>query len=344
MKRYIGTFCIALVILAGASVSRAATLKTLAKAPYIGAIAIDADTGRVILEDHPDAAAYPASVVKLMNLFVVLDKIKAGQLKLTDVVTVTREAMAVGGTQVWLEAGETFTVEDLLYSMMIQSANDSATALAIHIAGTTDEYVRLMNQKANELGLRATIFHSVHGLPPSTPTALPDMTSPRDIANLSRALIAQHPEALTFTATRRRDFRAGSNRVDMVNHNHLLLDVPGCDGLKTGYYRKAGFSIAATVTRNGHRAIVVVMGSPTKNGRDSVAREVIARAMNILPTLQPPPPPPPPPKPVTAVVPPPPPPKSSVPVWIYALGGIVVVALIWGIGNIALRRPNSRDF
>lgn len=272
----------------------------ISRDPYIGAIAIDANTGDVLVEDGADRPGYPASMLKLIDLFIVLDRVEQGSIRLSDPVQVTPESAAIGGSQVYLDPREQFTVEELLYALMIQSANDAAMALAIHIGGTRDGFVRMMNEKAKELGLSPiTQFHSPHGLPPGKGQR-PDMTTPRDFAKLCRALIQAHPEALKYTSETFRVFRQDP-LFEMRTHNRLLGTVPGCDGLKTGYFRDAGFSIAATARRNGARVIAVVMGSKYRKVRDAKATELLSRglldASRVVPS-----PPPPPPEPVAPVV------------------------------------------
>lgn len=279
------------------------------KDPYLGAIVINAADGEVIFNKNADTACYPASMIKLMVLLVIQEKIEQGALYLSDRIRVTAPAARTGGSQVYLKEGEVFTLEDLLYSLIIQSANDSAVALAIHIAGSPESFAKLMQQKARELGMKNTEFHSVHGLPPSRGHK-PDISTPRDLARLARELL-KHPDILKYTSTRVRKFRDG--KFIMRTHNHLLGSFTGCDGLKTGYIRAGGFSIVATAKRRGVRFIAVVVGSPPgKNGkktRDRKTRELLARAFSSTP-LPPPtplytPPPSPPPSPSPS-----PPPKK----------------------------------
>jgi D-alanyl-D-alanine carboxypeptidase (penicillin-binding protein 5/6) len=160
---------------------------------------------------------------------------------------------------------------------MVQSANDAAVALAEKVAGTTEAFVELMNQKAKELGMTGTVFHSVHGLPPAAGQEN-DLTTARDLATLCRELL-KHPDTLRFTSTRERVFRpnAGNKTVTMRTHNHLLGHVEGCDGLKTGYIAKAGYSIAVTASRGGQRLIVAVLDSVDRKTRDAKAAELVAK-------------------------------------------------------------------
>jgi len=271
----ISTFATIIII---CSISPAFGLKTVAKTPYLGAIVIDADTGKVIAEDHADAKGYPVSMIKLMNLLIILDAVKAQHISLDDPVTVSAKVSRMGGSQVYLKEKEVFPVEELIYAMMVQSANDAALALAVHYTGSMEVFVDLMNKKAQEIGMRNTVFYSVHGLPPSRNNQ-PDVTTARDMAKLSRELL-KYPEALKYTSTKVREFRPdASEPFIMRTHNHLLKDFEGCDGLKTGYFHAAGFSIAATARKKDVRAIAVVLGSVSSKARDKQARFLLSKGL-----------------------------------------------------------------
>jgi D-alanyl-D-alanine carboxypeptidase (penicillin-binding protein 5/6) len=218
-------------------------------------------------------------VLKLMVLYVLLDRLDQGLLKLDEMVPVTVEAYRTGGSQVYLDPKEQFTVEELLYALMVQSANDAAVALASHVAGSKEGFVALMNQKAEALGMKSTRFHSVHGLPPSEGQE-PDVTTARDLAILCREL-AKRPDTFKYTGTKSRGFR--NDTFMMYNHNKLLTQVPGSDGFKTGYYQAAGFSIAATAKRGGVRIISLVMGSADRKERDAKAMELLGKGFSQVP-------------------------------------------------------------
>ena len=256
-----------------------ATIKTVAAEPYASAFVIDADTGDVLFARNADVPVYPASTLKLMVLLVILDRIEEGTLQLDEMVQVTVEAFKMGGSQVYLDPKEQFPLEELLYALMIQSANDAAVALASHVAGSTEAFVTLMNMKARALGMNNTTFHSVHGLPPSKDQEV-DVTTARDFALLCQAL-SKRQEVYQYTGTRVRDFRGGE--FIMRTHNHLLKTVDGCDGFKTGYFTKAGFSIAATAKRKGVRLIAIVMGSKNRKVRDAKAMELLNTAFAKVP-------------------------------------------------------------
>ena len=278
MKR-LSLCLLVLVLLAPFAMAARAPLKAISADPYVSALVIDAESGKILFEANADAVVYPASVLKLMNLYVILDRIEQGALRLDEMVQVTPEASKIGGSQVYLDPKEQFSVEELMYALMVQSANDAAVALAIHISGSKDGFVDLMNLKAQELGMKNTRFHSVHGLPPSQGQQ-PDVCTSRDFAILCREL-AKRPEALKFTGTQTRGFR--EDKFIMHNHNKLLTRVTGCDGFKTGYYEAAGFSIAATARKGGVRIIALVMGSKDRKVRDAKAAEFLATGFRLVP-------------------------------------------------------------
>ena len=235
----IGAACVLAVAIGGSVQAQPQHSKTAAKKvaakgraalpvrsadPYLGAIVVDAATGQVLIQNNADAPGFPASVIKLMDMMVVLDRLASGQLSLSNSVTVTAEASKVGGSQVYLAEKESFSLEDLMYALMVQSANDAAMAIALHVGGSAVGFVDMMNRKAEELGMTNTQFHSVHGLPPAAGQKS-DTSTARDLAVLARALISQHPDILKYTATQVRPFRDG--KFIMRSHNHLLTSCQG---------------------------------------------------------------------------------------------------------------------
>ena len=240
-----------------------------ARPPYEAYAVADAETGTV-LEGLNIQLAWPqASLTKIMLACVVIDKIESGELRLTDRVTASKNAERMGGTQVFLKAGETFTLEELMKAALIESANDAAYAVAEYAAGSSAAFVDLMNRKAQSLGMTSTAFHCVHGLPP-TKGGSDNMTSCSDMIRLAQEVL-KYPKILEWTATERTTFRSGT--LVISNHNKLLGKMPEVDGLKTGYTRRAGFNIVATGKRGDKRLIVVVLGSPESKIRDHFAME-----------------------------------------------------------------------
>ena len=251
--------------------------------PYLGAIVVDAASGRVLFEDKADAKGYPASVLKLIDLLIILERIEQKQLSFQDQVPVSAKSSKTGGSQVYLAEKESFTVDEMLYALMVQSANDAAVALAEKVAGSTDAFTELMNKKAKALGMHSTVFHSVHGLPPARGQEH-DVTTARDLSILCRELLLKHPDTLRYTSTRERPFRpnAGDKTLIMRTHNHLLGHVEGCDGLKTGYITQAGFSIAVTASFHGQRIVAIVLDSIDLKTRDNKAKELVAKGFAVL--------------------------------------------------------------
>jgi len=216
-----------------------------APATYKGAILINAANGDILFQDNPDIINPPASITKLMTFLVVHDAIAAGALAPDTPVRVTPEDSKIGGTQVWLAPNETFTVRELLHALLIQSANDAASALAHAAAGDRATFVARMNARARDLGMTRTTFVTPHGLPP--PNRRPadgDLSTPRDLATLARYLV-NNTDILAYTSIAQRPFGQGTRAPDRViqmsNHNKLLGKIQGVDGLKTGYTAGAGF-------------------------------------------------------------------------------------------------------
>lgn len=252
---------------------------------YKGAIVMDAATGNVLFEDRADIISPPASMTKLMTFAVLHDRLASGALTLATPVRITNEDSKMGGTQVFLDPRETFPVEELVFAMMIQSANDASHALARAAAGSVEAFVEMMNAKAASLGMKHTTFRTPHGLPPATrKTADGDLTTPRDFALLSRHLV-QNTDVLKYTSIRTRPFGQGvrAQPMAMTNHNHLIGKVAGVDGLKTGFTNGAGFCLSATSQRNGRRVIVVTMGSEQAKARDFKVTELLERGFSALP-------------------------------------------------------------
>jgi D-alanyl-D-alanine carboxypeptidase (penicillin-binding protein 5/6) len=283
----LGRFGLVLFLLAPvlfAAEARKAPTRPDKTTAYKGAIVTDAATGNVLFEDRADTVTPPASMTKLMTFAIVHDRIAAGALSLATPVKVTVPDSKIGGTQVFLDPRETFSVEELIYAMMIQSANDAAHALARTAAGSVDAFFALMNAKAAQLGMKQTTFRTPHGLPPATrKVADGDVTTPRDFALLCRHLV-QQTDVLKYTAVTKRDFgpQRAQGPMHMDNHNKLLGKVAGVDGLKTGFTDAAGYCLSATAQRDGRRVIVVIMGALGANGQRDFGRARDIRAVELL--------------------------------------------------------------
>ena len=229
------------------------------------AILMEAETGKVLYSQNQDQALPPASVTKIMTLLIVMEAIEEGRISYDDIVVASANACSMGGSQIYLEQGERMSVEDLLKSVIIASANDAAVALAEHVAGTEEEFVKAMNDKAKELGMKNTCFENTNGLDDTTQNHL---TSAMDIAIMSRELI-KHKKITEYSSIWMDTIRNGA--FGLTNTNRLVKYYEGATGLKTGSTSKAGFCVSATATRNGMTLIAVIMGSSSRDARNSAA-------------------------------------------------------------------------
>ncbi len=253
------------------------------RAPYIGAIVMDADSGEVLFEERGDQPGSPASTLKLMTLLLVQERITAGRIAINDMVKVSVKAYKTGGSQVYLDPKETIPLEDMLYALMIQSANDAAVALAEHVAGSVDAFIELMNKRAKELGMTRTRFSTVNGLRPE-PGVPYNVTTAHDMALLAREL-CRHQDVFKYTSEVYRQFNSPIRKhaFDMRTHNPFLKKkVEGCDGFKTGYTSTAGWSIVVTCRRNGRRLNVVVLSSDARLTRDAAAEKLLEKGFAMI--------------------------------------------------------------
>ena len=240
--------------------------------PYRSILLLEAKTGRALKAKNERLPTKPASIVKMMTALIAMEQINRNIIDLDEIITTSRRASRIGGQQVYLKQGEKFSLRDLMKSIIISSANDSSYAVAEHIAGDAEAFVELMNQRAKELGMTNTHFVNVNGLPPgrNKPT---NRMSARDAGILARELI-KYPLIMKWSATKNAPFRNGS--FILTNTNTLLGRFRGMDGLKTGYHRRAGFSIVATAQRQNLRLIAVVMGSSHSRRRFKEAKRLLA--------------------------------------------------------------------
>lgn len=234
-------------------------------------ICIEAATGLVISEEDADIQRPPASMVKMIMMLMVAEGIHAGKWTLETPITVTSHGQGMGGTQVYLKEGETFPLSQLLAAVAVHSANDAAMAIAEGLWGNEDAYKKAANDRAAELGMTNTLFRSVHGLPPAK-GELPDQTTARDMARLGQFCVLD-PMILQWTSQKELKFRPES--AVEYNTNKLLWQMEGCDGIKTGYTRGAGFCLTATAVRDGIRLIAVVMGADDKKDRFALTHQLL---------------------------------------------------------------------
>ena len=229
------------------------------------AILMEAQTGKILYANNENEALPPASVTKVMTLLLVMEAIDEKQISLTDMVSASEHACSMGGSQIYLEPGEQMSVEDLLKSVVIASANDAAVTLAEYVAGTEDSFVEMMNAKARELGMENTVFENTNGLDDTTEN---HVTSAKDIAIMSRELI-KHEKITEYSRIWMDTIRNGE--FGLTNTNRLVRFYKGATGLKTGSTSKAGFCITATAERDGMTLIAVIMASPSRDARNSAA-------------------------------------------------------------------------
>lgn len=225
-------------------------------------ILMEAQTGTVIYQKDQDTRRSPASITKIMTLILIFDALEKGNLKMDDVVTTSAHARSMGGSQVFLEEGETQTVETLIKCIVIASGNDASVAMAEHICGSEQEFVRHMNERAAELGMENTNFEDCCGLTESTN----HYTTARDIAIMSRELITKYPKILEYSSIWMENIthvtRQGSSEFGLTNTNKLIRSYEGCVGLKTGSTSIAKYCLSAVAKRNGITLIAVVMAAP----------------------------------------------------------------------------------
>ena len=233
-------------------------------------ILMEASTGLVLYEENADEALPPASVTKIMTLLLVMEAVDDGRLDWEDMVTTSEYAASMGGSQVYLEAGEEMPVWEMVKCVVVASANDAAVALAEAIAGSEEAFVSMMNARAAELGMTSTHFENTNGLDDDTES---HVTSARDIAIMSRELITKHPKILEYSAIWMDTIRNGE--FGLTNTNRLIRFYRGANGLKTGSTAKAKFCISATAERDGMQLIAVIMASPSRDERNESAKKLL---------------------------------------------------------------------
>ncbi len=234
-----------------------------------GAYLCEATTGKVLYAENEFSAASPASVTKVMTLLLVMEALEAGKYKLDDKVMISANAASMGGSQVFLEEGEEITVEELIKSTVIASGNDASVALAELTAGSEKSFVKLMNKRASELGLKNTSFENTTGLDDTTTD---HYSCAADIALMSRELI-KHELILKYSSIWQDTIRNGE--FTLTNTNRLVRYYEGCNGLKTGSTDKAGYCISVTAKRGNMQLIAVIMGAETRDERNSAARKLL---------------------------------------------------------------------
>ena len=228
-----------------------------------GAILIDAESGQVLFEQNADEPWYPASITKVMTLALALEAVEKGKVKLTDIIRPSENACSYGGSQVWLDPRDEFTLEQMLIAIAVGSANDASVAVAEFIGGTEENFVKMMNDKAKELGAQNTNFVNSHGLHDDN-----HYTTPADMAKIARYAIS-FPKLLELTSIKHYTFREKPKELILHNTNKLLWRYPGTDGIKTGTTSQALRNLVSTVQKDNLRLIAVVMGVDQSGGHFS---------------------------------------------------------------------------
>ena len=236
------------------------------------AVLMDVTTGTVLYEANSHEPLAPASVTKVMTMLLIMEAVDSGKIGLQDTVTASEAAAAKGGSQIYLKAGETMTVSDMLKSIAVSSANDCACAMAEHICGSEAAFVEAMNQRAKELGMRDTHFVNCTGLDDDD-TARQHRTSAHDIALMSRELLKNHPLIKKYTTIWMDTVRGGA--FGLSNTNKLIRFYPGATGLKTGFTSGAGYCLSASAQRDGMELVAVVMGAKTSAARNAACKELL---------------------------------------------------------------------
>lgn len=233
-------------------------------------ILIEVSTGEILYEKNKDERVAVASLTKMMVQILVLEKIEDGSIKWTDIVTASKNASGMGGTQIWLATGEKMSVRDLFKGMSIVSANDATVALAEYVAGSEEKFVELMNKKAKELGLKNTVYKNVTGLDEDG-----HVSSAYDLSVIARELM-KHEQIFEFTSSYEDYIRENTpNKYWLVNTNKLVRFYEGTDGLKTGFTDNAGYSMAVTTKRDGMRLLAIVLGEKEGKVRNSETMELL---------------------------------------------------------------------
>ncbi len=240
--------------------------------PKFTAIVMDAKSGEILYSQRADSQRYPASVTKIMTMYLAFEALANGKLHLTDPVLVSPLAAAQPATKLGLRAGETISVEDALHAMAVHSANDMAIAIAEKVGGTSSRFADMMTLKAQQLGMNNTRYVNPNGLPDNR-----QISTAHDLAILARAVLRDYPQYYNFFSQEEFTYRGKT----MYNTNHLLGKMPGVDGLKTGFTNAAGFNLAASAVRNGHRLIAVVMGSSSGAVRNANVENLLLTGFDV---------------------------------------------------------------
>lgn len=268
------SLCVGLVLLLICGVG----LMPKASAEKYASIVVDIETGEVLHARHADALRYPASLTKAMTLYMLFDALKSGEVQATELFPVSRFAAAQAPSSLRLKAGDTISVRDAILALITKSANDVSVVVAERLGGSERAFAALMTAKAREMGMTQTTFRNASGLPNAR-----QLSTARDMAILAERLLEDHAEYYGYFATT--DFSWGDANYE--NHNRLIGNVLGVDGIKTGYTRASGFNLMASAKRNGRRIVTIMFGGSTSRSRDEHVAELIEAAYASLAQDQP---------------------------------------------------------
>lgn len=230
------------------------------------ALVMDAESGRVLYARSGDAARAPASLTKIMTLYLLFDQIKAGRMSLSDTISISANAAAQKPTKLGAKKGTEITVEQAIYALVIISANDVAVAVAEHIGGSEQQFAQMMTQRARDLGMKRTTFRNPSGLPDAG-----QITTARDMAILSRAVMRNHPDLYRYFSATEFTYNGKTTKT----HNRVLTGLAGANGIKTGYTRASGYNLTTSAERNGKRLIGVVLGGDSWQARDEEMKAML---------------------------------------------------------------------
>jgi D-alanyl-D-alanine carboxypeptidase len=235
--------------------------------PPFSSIIVDGNSGATLSANNPDASRHPASLTKIMTLYLLFERLDAGKMKLDTEMEVSEHASEQAPTKLGLRPNQTITVEDAIKGLVTRSANDAAVVIAEAIAGDEDEFAKLMTRKARALGMSRTVYHNASGLPDDD-----QVTTARDQSTLGRAIQDRFPRYYRYFSTTAFNYHGHS----IANHNHLLGSVEGVDGIKTGYTRASGFNLVTSMRRGNRHLVGVVMGGHSGGSRDAIMRSLLA--------------------------------------------------------------------
>ena len=259
-----GAFIVLAVVVGGLLLASGAQAN-----PRYAGMVVDLDNGEVLYAENPDERRYPASLVKMMTLYMTFEALESGRLSLHQPLSVSTYAAAKPAVKLWLRAGSTITVDQAIRALSVRSANDVAAVLAEALGGSEGMFALQMTERARELGLTSTTFKNASGLPDSG-----QVTTARDMVRLAVRVMDDFPQYYHYFALQSFSFNGKTHK----SHNRLVRNYPGADGLKTGFIRASGFNVATTATRGDRRLVGIVMGGHSSSSRDAHMADLLDRS------------------------------------------------------------------